>query len=124
MFIRYNVFTFCWMILVLLLTLTPGDNMPETNLWSDLFRFDTVAHFGVFGVMVFLMIVGLSKQYTYHFLRKKAVVVSVAVSILYGVIIELLQFTIPGRSFEWFDILANSLGCFVGLGLFYLVYKF
>lgn len=124
MFLRYNVFTICWMLLVLLLTLTPGEDMPKTHLWSDILSFDTVAHFGVFGILVFLMIIGLSKQYTYHFLRKKAIVVSILVSILYGIIIELLQQAIPGRHFELFDILANSLGCFVGLGVFYLVYKF
>lgn len=124
MFLRYNVFTICWMLLVLLLTLTPGDNMPQTNLWANLLSFDTVAHFGVFAIMVFLMIISLKKQYTYHFLRKKAVIVSLSVSVLYGVLIELLQQAIPGRHFELFDILANSLGCFVGLGLFYLVYKF
>lgn len=70
------------------------------------------------------MIIGLSKQYTYHLLRQKAVIVSLSVSILYGVIIEVIQYTIPGRQFELLDILANSLGCFTGLGVFYLVYKF
>ncbi len=124
MFFRYNVFTFCWMLLVLLLTLTPGDNMPKTNLWASVLSFDTVAHFSVFGTLVFLMIIGLSKQYTFHFLRRKAIVVSLTVSILYGVLIELMQYSIPGRHFEFFDILANSLGCFVGFGVFYLVYKF
>jgi VanZ family protein len=124
MFFRYNVFTFCWMLLVLLLTLTPGDNMPKTSLWASILSFDTVAHFGIFAIMVFLMVIGLSKQYAYHFLRQKAVLVSLSVCILYGVLVEALQHLIPGRHFELFDILANSLGCLAGLGVFYLVYKF
>lgn len=112
------------MLLVLLLTLTPGGNMPQTNLWADFMSFDTIAHFGFFGIMVFLMIIGFSKQYSFHFLRIRAIPVALTVSIVYGVLIEGLQHFIPGRFFELSDILANSLGCFVGVGLFYIVYKF
>lgn len=124
MFFRYNLFTLCWLLLVLLLTLTPGENMPKTGLWEDLLSFDKVAHFFIFGILVFLMIVGLSKQYRYQFLRSKAVQLSLTVGILYGIIIEIIQQFIPGRGFEFADIIANTIGCFMGFGLFYVVYKF
>lgn len=124
MFFRYNFFTLCWLLLVLLLTLTPGENMPQTSLWEDLLSFDKVAHFFIFGVLVFLMIIGLSKQYRYQFLRSKAVQVSLAIGIAYGIIIEIIQLFIPGRGFEVADIIANTIGCFMGFGLFYLVYRF
>lgn len=124
MFFRYNFFTLGWLLLVLLLTLTPGENMPQTGLWQDLLSFDKVAHFFIFAVLVFLMIVGLSKQYRYLFLRNKAVSISLVLGIVYGIIIEIIQHFIPGRGFEITDILANTIGCFMGFGLFYLVYKF
>lgn len=124
MFFRYNIFTICWALVILLLTLSPGESMPKTNLWAELLSFDKVAHFFVFGLLVFLMIVGLSKQYTYEWLRRKAVVCSLSVSIVYGLLIEIMQYAIPDRHFELADLLANTSGCFIGYGLFYLLYKF
>lgn len=98
--------------------------MPQTSLWENLLSFDKVAHFFIFGVLVFLMIIGLSKQYRYLFLRNKAVQISLAIGIAYGIIIEIIQQFIPGREFEVADIVANTIGCFMGYGLFYVIYKF
>ena len=124
MFFRYNVFTIIWLLLVLLLTLTPGENMPQTNVWHELLSFDKVAHFFMFATLVFLMIIGLTKQYTFVKLRRDAVVISLSAGVIYGLLIEIIQFLIPGRSFEFSDFAANFFGCFIGYGLFYLVYKF
>ncbi|WP_017732052.1 VanZ family protein [Nafulsella turpanensis] len=124
MFLRYNAFTICWALIILLLTLSPGESMPETDLWDELLSFDKVAHFFVFSLLVLLMIVGLTKQYSYELLRRKAVVYSLSVSIGYGLLIEAIQMVIPDRHFELADLLANTTGCFIGFGLFYLLYKF
>ena len=124
MFIRYNVFTFGWLLIVLLLTLTPGESMPRGGLWTNLLSFDKIAHFFVFCILVFLMIIGFSKQYTFEKLRLNAVTYSVVFGILYGLLIEIIQYFIPGRAIEPLDILANTIGCFIGLGIFYLIYKF
>lgn len=123
MFLRYNVFALGWMLLILLLTLTPGENMPQTGLWEEFLNFDKVVHLSIFGAMVFLLIISLSKQYTFLYLRRHAIGVSVATGILYGILIELIQNLIPGRSFEFADVIANSLGCLTGYGIFFLVYK-
>ena len=98
--------------------------MPQTGLWENLLSFDKVVHFFIFGILVFLMIIGLNKQYTYLLLRQNAVQISLGAGIIYGLLIEFIQYLIPGRTFELTDIVANSLGCFIGLGMFYLVYKF
>lgn len=123
MFLRYNAFAFGWLLLILLLTLTPGENMPRTDLWHEFLSFDKVVHFFIFGALVFLLIVGLSKQYTYLYLRRHAVGISLGAGVFYGILIEFIQHLIPGRSLEFADMLANSLGCFIGYGMFFLVYK-
>lgn len=97
--------------------------MPETTLWGNLLSFDKIAHFFIFSVLVFLMIIGLSKQYRFQFLRANAQRVSLISGISYGIVIEIIQQFIPGRSFELADIIANTLGCAIGFGLFYLIYK-
>jgi VanZ family protein len=123
MFFRYNLFTLCWILLILLLTLSPGNALPETNLWEELISADKVVHFMIFCILVLLMIVGFTKQYAYAYLRKHAVPLSLLISISYGILIEIIQIPIPGRHLEVMDMLANTIGCFLGYGIFYLVYK-
>lgn len=36
--------------------------------------------------------------------------------IAYGLVLELLQIGVPGRSFEWMDVVANTIGVCVGWG--------
>lgn len=96
--------------------------MPQTDIW-DFLGFDKFAHLFTFGVLVLLMIVGFTKQYKFLYLRYHAVRLSVAGCIMYGLLLELIQALIPGRNIEYLDMIADSVGCFLGLGLFYAVYK-
>ncbi|WP_296619434.1 VanZ family protein [Marivirga sp.] len=109
-------------MLILLLGLTPGESMPITNVW-DFLSFDKIAHFFVFAVLVFLFILGFSKQYTFLFFRYYAVPLAIGISILYGLIIEIGQTFIPERGLEPLDILANTIGVFAGWFAFYMIYK-
>lgn len=122
MFLRYNLFGIIWFLLILLLGLTPGESMPLTNVW-DFLNFDKIAHFGVFGILCFLLILGFSKQYTFLFIRYNAVLLAIGFSFVYSLAIELFQTLIPDRGLEFGDILANSLGVLVGWFVFYLIYK-
>jgi VanZ family protein len=123
MFFRYNVFTFAWALLILMLILMPGKNMPDTDIWS-LLTFDKFAHFFVFAILVFLLNIGLAKQHTYIWLRFKAGKMALISGIVYGFLLELIQSFIPDRTFEPADMLSNTIGCFLGSFLFYMVYKF
>jgi VanZ family protein len=124
MFFRYNLFTFCWLLLILLLTLTPGQAIPETSLWEELINVDKVVHFLIFSILVLLMIVGFTKQYRFASVRKYAVPAALGISIGYGLLIELIQIIIPDRGFELMDVVANTIGCFIGYAVFYLIYKY
>lgn len=97
--------------------------MPDTHIWS-LLTFDKFAHFFVFAIQVFLLTVGLTKQHTYIWMRFKAGKLALATGITYGFLLELMQSFIPDRTFEPSDMLANTIGCFLGSFLFYMVYKF
>lgn len=122
MFFRYNLFGIIWLVLIFILGLTPGKSMPSTDLWVML-SFDKVAHFIVFGVFSMLLIIGFTKQYSYLFMRYHAAKMAVGTSLFVGLLIEIIQSFIPGRSLEVYDLLANSIGAFIGFGFFYLIYK-
>ncbi|NEM96878.1 VanZ family protein [Pontibacter sp. BT327] len=96
--------------------------MPSVSL-SDLFSFDSFAHACMFAVLCFLMIVGFTKQFTYPKLQHFAVRASLLISTLFGILIEILQFTlVPGRTAEIMDIVSNTIGCIIGIIIFKWVY--
>jgi VanZ family protein len=95
-----------WTLLMLLLTLLPGEVLPSARLFS----YDKIGHFGMFGGWTFFlglyMIVYKEKVNINLFLLMMA-------GILFGAAIEGLQYLMPmGRAASWGDIIANSLGCF------------
>ncbi|WP_299820035.1 VanZ family protein [uncultured Pontibacter sp.] len=108
--------------MILLTTLLPSSSMPSLSIW-ELFSFDSFAHAFLFGVLTFLMIVGLTKQFTYIKLRHYAIRTSLFISFAFGVFVELMQhFFIQGRQGDLMDVLANTLGCLLGIVLFKWVY--
>jgi VanZ family protein len=123
MILRYNLFTIAWAVLILAVTLTPGASMPDLSIW-DLLSFDRFAHLFVFSILVFLMTIGFTKQYTSLFLRFNAARLAFLFSFGYSLVLELLQEIIPGRSVEINDVIANSAGCLIGSLVFYLIYKY
>ncbi|WP_242916087.1 VanZ family protein [Pontibacter liquoris] len=110
--------------MILLLTLLPSASMPANmSLWS-LLSFDSFAHAFLFTVLVFLMIVGLKKQYTYMRLRHTAIRLSFVVCVLFGLAIELLQsYFAAGRQGDFIDALADTIGCLLGIVLFKWIYE-
>jgi len=41
-------------------------------------------------------------------------------TIAYGLVLELLQIAVPGRTYEWLDVVANTIGAFAGWGALWL----
>jgi|SRR5690606_38851300 len=122
MFIQYNLFGICWAAIIFLLTVSPGHEMPKTLDWN-LLGFDTFSHFFVFGLLTLLLIVGFIKQFTFNKIRNNAVAYAIGVGVVYGILIESIQSMIPGRYFDFIDILANTVGCLTGYLAFYIIYK-
>ena len=120
MFLKYNKFAFLWAIVVLILTLVTG--VKNANIESSMT--DKLVHMAMFTVLSFMLIVGFSKQSDNNYLKFNAERSSVGICIVFGLIVELIQYLIPCRSFSWHDVIANAIGAFLGWGAFYVVYKF
>lgn len=101
-----------WTVIVSILTLLPGRDLPEVHIVN----FDKMAHLGVFGLLEWLYLnwICLGKRY------KNALVITLA-CIAYGGLIEVLQGTFyTDRYADVWDFLFNSIGCLAGWGIFWM----
>ena len=44
-------------------------------------------------------------------------------AVIFGAIIEIIQYFLPSRSAEWYDLLSNSVGAFLGIIVIILLKK-
>lgn len=117
----YVALPLAWTALVLLLTLTPAQEMPTTPHW-ELLAFDTAAHAAVFVVLAALAVFSLRRQQWWPGLRQWAFGFVLLTCVAFGAVIEALQMTMNlGRHGEWSDLLSDSLGVLAGLGLMWLL---
>ncbi|HNW97191.1 MAG TPA: VanZ family protein [Bacteroidales bacterium] len=122
MFFRYNLWGILWGLFILVLIGLPGENIPDVSLWR-LLQPDKIFHSVIFGIFVLLLIVGFKKQHTYINLHYHAKWHAVVFGIIYGVITELLQLIIfTHRTADIIDIIADSIGCLLGLLTFNFIY--
>lgn len=100
-----------WFFVVMVLTFMPGKDIPGNSL-LELLYFDKWVHAAIFGLMVILFIRPLvvsslteSSKLRYFFC------IAIAVA-LWGLATEFIQkYFIPGRSFDIWDFVADSIGC-------------
>ncbi len=101
-----------WSVVILVLSTRATVNLPES--WSDLFAPDKVGHAFVYGVQTWLLLRAFRQK-----ALEKAVFWALLISISYGILMEVIQYTFfPNRFFEVFDIIANISGSLIGLFLF------
>ncbi|MGI4736981.1 MAG: VanZ family protein [Janthinobacterium lividum] len=111
----YAVLPVLWAIVMLVLTLTPAQEMPRTPEWKFL-SFDTAAHAGVFAVLAVLSWVALRQQRRWSALAQRAGLVVLLGCVLFGGLIEILQYVMHvGRHAEWSDLVGDSAGAALAL---------
>ncbi len=101
-----------WVIIVTVLLCLPGSALPKEN-WFDKIWLDKWIHVILFSIMVYLwcQYVSTSAGKKIRYFRQIAIYF-----FLYGIAMELVQkYFIPNRSFDLKDILADGLGCVIGL---------
>lgn len=109
-----------WLVLVILLLLTPGDNLPKGPSFPHL---DKIVHLFLFGVLTFLwsQVGTLDGQQK---IRWKILLTNLLVfMILFPIFVEYVQGFVPNRSFEYEDIVANLIGGIIGFIGFIILYK-
>ena len=100
-----------WFIISVILLTLPGSDIPKSTLFETIY-FDKWVHIGMFGLLTLL--------FGYPYIKtplasvKKFTQIMFAV-ILYGISMEFVQkYFASERSFDIFDIMADSVGSFIG----------
>jgi VanZ like family len=98
-----------WLIFVTYLFCLPGAALPKAD-WMSRIWFDKWVHIGVFIGLVFLWSRAL------QLVTRKSLLLLILIAVVYGFVIEIVQDRfIPNRSFDWSDLLADFVGCMIGL---------
>ncbi|MBR9999833.1 MAG: VanZ family protein [Cyclobacteriaceae bacterium] len=122
LFTYLNLFAF-WSFLMLLFMLVPFNDLKPVPRF-DFELMDKMVHIFIFGTHSFLMAGYLKKEQKITDLTTGFFPAIIILSFLYGFLIEILQYFIPERSFEIFDLIANFIGILLGTLIFYLKFNF
>jgi VanZ family protein len=105
-----------WFLLMNVLFVLPGSTLPKTGWFTDI-QLDKWVHIGLFAVLVFLFCSAFNS------VSKKIWIVLVA-AVAYGFIVEVVQKNwVSNRSFDLYDVLAETAGSIIGLVVWLRVNK-
>ena len=111
-------------IIILILTGLPGSLFPRVKPAIGL---DKVAHILMYAGFAYACLWGYRKQFVSNGLayKKRAILLTVIISIAYGGLTEIMQETITvlHRSGDWRDLIADSIGTGLGVLIFYLFFR-
>ena len=110
-------------IVILILTGLPGSLLPRVK---PTIGIDKVVHTFMYAGFAYACLWGYRKQFVSNGLvyRRKAIILTVIISIIHGSLTELMQeYFIPKRSGDWFDFLSDIIGMGIGVLVFYLFFR-
>lgn len=113
-FERYSFYTLripliiYWIVLLILTSLPTG-----LALQTDFS--DKINHFGAYGILSVLLFLNLKVQNKSQILKKYAGTFTIIIASLYGIIDEIHQIFVPGRSAEFGDWLADFSGAVIAV---------
>ena len=118
MFLRYNQYSIALFILILLVTLIPGREVPSENMP----HIDKVVHVSLFFLFTISSIVGFIKQFQLKWINRHACKFAIVFALVLGIVVEILQGAfVPLRAFDPMDMLANTAGVALGYGTYLFI---
>ena len=111
-----------WSIISVVLLTIPGSAFPKEN-WLDKIWFDKWVHIGMFAIMVSLWCWAMLKIYSVSKRLRPVFIWIGLLSLSYGIGMEFVQkYFIDNRSFDEGDIIADAVGC--SLGVFFSLKRY
>lgn len=107
--------TVMWAFFILLLSVIPGKDLPESNLIG----IDKVVHFIFYFILCFLYTSVFNVQQSI-----RMILLIAFVCIAYGFLIECIQgLFLQDRFFDLYDVVANSMGAIIASAYFFIKKK-
>ncbi|MBS9522958.1 VanZ family protein [Litoribacter ruber] len=100
--------------------LTPGSSIPDVPKPPGA---DKLVHLGLFMVLAFLWSRVFNDRTDKRIKKSKYIPNFLVVIVVFAILVEYIQRLVPGRSFDYWDILFNILGVTIGAVLFYYLHK-
>jgi len=113
--LNYQLPAIVWSILVLILCLLPGSDLPDASHFFP--GFDKIVHLGFFFVLAVLLFFGKIRQQNSYDYRILTIVKITLICVALGGGIELLQWKFfVYRDADWWDFFVDMVG--YGMGVF------
>ena len=91
----------------------PGEEFPEAG-WLEDIQLDKIVHVGLFFTLVILWCLPSGARTSRERTNRVYIYITLAF-LVYGIAIEFIQrYFVPHRSFDIFDIVADTVGCVAG----------
>jgi hypothetical protein len=104
-----------WFILSFILLILPGSSIPKEN-WLDKIWADKLVHIGIFALLVFLWCRAATGIIIWKEKYSRIFIIITALCTAYGIGMEFVQeYCVRNRSFDIKDMVADSIGAFMGL---------
>ena len=116
-FFRYQFPAITWALLIFIGSAIPSRYFPTMKI----FRYDKLIHIGlflVFGLFVYRAINSIIQKYLFNW---GIAFISLSIVMLYGVLDEMHQGFVPGRSVDIWDAIADTIGGFSAMIIIYLL---
>lgn len=108
------IYTFVWSITILVFCLMPSSSISRVHVPVQ--SFDKVLHFLIFLIFTWTLTYGFTSSTDQRGLSLKCTIICFVISVLYGGLIEVLQYILTqDRHGDWFDLLADAVGVIVAL---------
>ena len=112
-------YTISFALFILIVSILPTSDHEE--LGSVPYR-DKLAHIFLYAILAFVASGEVKRSDRERKPPMSSYLVMVLYTLFYGIFIEMVQLLLSYRSFEVMDILANSIGIFGGVAMFFIFY--
>ncbi|MBI5021080.1 MAG: VanZ family protein [Ignavibacteriales bacterium] len=105
-FIRYQFPAIAWALLIFIGSSIPSKYFPS----SRIFTYDKLIHIFLFFVLGVFVYRALTPYQNRHDINWRRLIITVMIVVGYGILDELYQGTVPGRSLDFYDGIADTIG--------------
>jgi VanZ family protein len=118
-FARYQLPLLIWAAIIFLLSSL--SRLPHVN--TPFISADKLAHLFVYFVFCLFSRRALYFQAAFSSIKKFSLIWAFIVTVVYGYLDEVHQLFVPGRTYDYFDLLADAIGALMFIALFIFLHR-